>query len=151
MRKTITLFLSLTIMSLLSQNLCAKLMMTPWGEKVTSENCWRSYPRPQMEREGWTCLNGDWDYQITSIIDTMERPEKWAGKIRVPFALEAPLSGCGGRLLEPHEYLWYTRKIDLNPKKGERILLHFGAVDFRAVVYLGHDEVGLHEIGRAHV
>jgi hypothetical protein len=135
-------------MSLLSQNLCAELMMTPWGEKVTSENCWRSYPRPQMEREGWTCLNGDWDYQITSIIDTMNRPEKWAGKIRVPFALEAPLSGCGGRLLEPHEYLWYTRKIDLNPKKGERILLHFGAVDFRAVVYLGHDEVGLHEGGQ---
>ena len=36
-------------------------MTTTWGEKVTSENCWRGYPRPQMVREGWTNLNGDWD------------------------------------------------------------------------------------------
>ena len=126
----------------------AALMLTPWGEKVTSENCWRSYPRPQMVRDGWTCLNGDWDYQITAITNTMARPEKWAGKIRVPFALEAPLSGCGGRLLRPEEYLWYTRKLNLDPNAGERILLHFGAVDFRAIVYLGHDEIALHEGGQ---
>lgn len=121
--------------------LTAAPMLTPWGEKVTSENCWREYPRPQMVRDGWTCLNGDWDYAVTAITNTPGRPEKWDGKIRVPFALEAPLSGCGGRLLKPHEYLWYTREITLDPKPGERILLHFGAVDFRAVVYLGHDEV----------
>ena len=36
-------------------------LMTPWGEKVTSANCWREYPRPQMVRDNWTCLNGDWD------------------------------------------------------------------------------------------
>ena len=126
----------------------AEPMLTPWGEKVTSENCWRDYPRPQLARANWTCLNGDWDYAITAITNTAARPETWAGKIRVPFALEAPLSGCGGRLLEPDEYLWYTRMIDLDPKPGERILLHFGAVDFRAIVYLGHDEVALHEGGQ---
>ena len=86
--------------------------------------------------------NGQWDYAVTDIAKTKDRPEKWDGKILVPYALEAPLSGCGGRLLEPHQYLWYTRKLDLDPKPGERILLHFGAVDFRASVYLGHDEVG---------
>ena len=123
-------------------------MLTPWGEKVTSENAWRGYPRPQMARANWTCLNGDWDYAITAITNTPGRPVKWDGRIRVPFALEAPLSGCGGRLLEPDEYLWYTREIDLDPKPGERILLHFGAVDFRAIVYLGHDEVALHEGGQ---
>jgi beta-galactosidase/beta-glucuronidase len=125
-------------------------MLTPWGEKVTSDNCWRRYPRPQMVREKWTCLNGDWDYAVTAITNTTGRPEKWDGKIRVPFALEAPLSGCGGRLLKPQEYLWYTREINLDPKPGERILLHFGAVDFRAVVYLGHDEVAAtpHEGGQ---
>ena len=123
-------------------------MMTPWGEKVTSENAWRGYPRPQMERADWTCLNGDWDYAITAITNTAARPTEWTGRIRVPFALEAPLSGCGGRLLEPDEYLWYTREIDLDPKPGERILLHFGAVDFRAIVYLGHDEVAIHEGGQ---
>ena len=119
----------------------AELMMTPWGEKVTDDNAWRQYPRPQMVREIWTCLNGAWDYAITPITNTFVRPTKWDGKIRVPFALEAPLSGCGGRLLQPWEYLWYTRELTLDPKPGERILLHFGAVDFRAHVYLGHDEV----------
>ena len=119
----------------------AATMLTPWGENVTDDNAWRDYPRPQMVREGWTCLNGAWDYAVTAITNTAGRPEAWDGKIRVPFALEAPLSGCGGRLLEPWEYLWYTREIELDPKPGERILLHFGAVDFRAIVYLGHDEV----------
>ena len=126
---------------------CQTPMMTPWGEKVTAENAWREYPRPQMVRSNWTCLNGEWDYQITSVTNTMGRPKEWAGKIRVPFALEAPLSGCGGRFLAPDEYLWYTREIELDPKPGERTLLHFGAVDFRAIVYLGHDEVAIHEGG----
>ena len=125
----------------------AATMMTPWGEKVTGDNAWRVYPRPQMERSKWTCLNGEWDYAITAITNTMARPAEWAGKIRVPFALEAPLSGCGGRFLAPDEYLWYTREIELDPKPGERTLLHFGAVDFRAIVYLGHDEVAIHEGG----
>ena len=120
----------------------AATMLTSWGEKVTDSNAWQGYPRPQMVRENWTNLNGPWDYAITDIEKTTGRPEKWDGKIRVPFALEAPLSGCNGRLLAPHQYLWYTRKINLDPKPGEKILLHFGAVDFRAIVFLGHDEVG---------
>ena len=115
-------------------------MMTSWGEKVTAANAWRSYPRPQMVRENWTNLNGEWDYAVTSVTNTPGRPEKWDGKIRVPFPLESALSGVG-RLLEPGEFLWYTRKIVCDPKPGERILLHFGGVDFRAMVFIGHDEV----------
>ena len=115
-------------------------MITPWGEKVTSENCWRGYPRPQMVREGWTNLNGEWDYAVTSVTNTPGRPEKWDGKIRVPYPIESALSGVG-RLLEPDEFLWYTRKIICDPKPGERILLHFGGVDFRTMVFIGHDEV----------
>ena len=125
----------------------ASNMMTPWGEKVTSENAWRGYPRPQMVRENWTCLNGDWDYAIDAITNSCALPGKVDGRIRVPFALEAPLSGCGGRLLKPDEYLWYTRTVDLDPRPGERTLLHFGAVDYRAVVYVGHDEVAVHDGG----
>ena len=125
----------------------ASNMMTPWGEKVTSENAWRDYPRPQMVRENWTCLNGDWDYAICAITNSCALPGKVDGRIRVPFALEAPLSGCGGRLLEPDEYLWYTRTVDLDPQPGERTLLHFGAVDYRAVVYVGHDEAAVHDGG----
>ena len=115
-------------------------MMTPWGEKVTSENCWREYPRPQMVRANWTCLNGDWDYAVTSVTNTPGRPVRWDGKIRVPYAIESALSGVG-RLLEPDEFLWYTRTINCAPKRGERILLHFDGVDFRAMVFIGHAEV----------
>ena len=120
-------------------------MLTPWGESVTSGNAWRDYPRPQMVRGGWTCLNGDWDYKVTQIVDGDKTLAE--GKIRVPFAIESALSGVG-RPLEPNEYLWYGRDVELDPKPGERILLHFGAVDFRAIVYLGHDEVGIHEGGQ---
>ena len=49
-------------------------MMTEWGEAVTAENAWREYPRPQMVRESWTCLNGGWDYAITSVTNTSGRP-----------------------------------------------------------------------------
>lgn len=124
----------------LAGSACAAPMMTTWGEKVTSDNAWRSYPRPQMVRSGWTNLNGDWDYAITSVTNTPGRPEKWDGKIRVPFAVESALSGVG-RLLKPDEFLWYTRRIVCDPKPGERILLHFGAVDFRTMVFIGHTEV----------
>ena len=115
-------------------------LMTPWGEKVTSENAWRGYPRPQLVRPNWTNLNGDWDYAITSVTNTPGRPESWSGKIRVPFALESALSGVG-KLLEPDQFLWYTRKITCAKRDGERILLHFGAVDFRTMVFIGHNEV----------
>lgn len=124
--------------------------MTPWGETVTAENAWRGYPRPQMVRPNWTNLNGEWSYAVTSVTNTPGRPEKWDGRILVPFPLESTLSGVG-RVLRPDEFLWYTRKIVCDPKPGERILLHFGAVDFRAMVFIGHDEVTdvPHEGGQA--
>ena len=117
-------------------------MLTTWGEKVTSENAWREYPRPQMVRSNWTNLNGEWDYAITSVTNTPGRPERWDGKILVPFPLESTLSGVG-KLLAPDQFLWYTRKIKVEKKGGggERILLHFGAVDFRTMVFIGHQEV----------
>ena len=77
--RMVLLGLTLTFSALLS----AAPMLTPWGEKVTSDNCLREYPRPQMVREGWTCLNGDWDYAVTAITNTPGRPEKWDGKIRL--------------------------------------------------------------------
>ena len=115
-------------------------LMTTWGEKITPENAWREYPRPQMVRANWTNLNGEWDYAVTSVTNTPGRPAKWDGKILVPFCLESSLSGVG-RLLEPDQFLWYTRTITCDPKPGERILLHFGGVDFRTMVFIGHNEV----------
>ena len=125
-------------------------LMTEWGEKVTPENAWREYPRPQMERAEWTNLNGLWEYAITSNA-TYTSVSPWdkfepcrevvqKGEILVPFAIETPLSGVG-RLLEPSEFLWYRRTIDVKKEAGRRILLNFGAVDFRCQVFIGHQEV----------
>ena len=136
MKKTNIMFCA-ALLAALAQ---AALMMTTWGEKVTSGNAWRGYPRPQMVRANWTNLNGEWDYAVTSVTNTPGRPEKWDGKILVPFPIESALSGVG-RLLRPDEFLWYTRTIECDPKPGERILLHFGGVDFRTMVFVGHDEV----------
>ena len=107
--------------------LAAATLMTTWGEKVTPENAWREYPRPQMVRANWTNLNGQWDYAVTSVTNTPGRPTTWEGKILVPFAIESKLSGVE-RLIQPDEFLWYTRTIECDPKPGERILLHFGGV-----------------------
>ena len=52
--------------------LLAAAMFTAWGEKMTPETAWRDYPRPQMVRDNWTCLNGEWDYAVAS----RERPER---------------------------------------------------------------------------
>jgi len=124
-------------------------MMTEWGEKVTPENAWRAYPRPQLVRKDWTNLNGLWEYAVTSNAaqtvgspwDAYEaEPTIARGQILVPFAVESPLSGVG-RLLDGNELLWYRRTIDVRKESGKRILLHFGAVDLRCQVFIGHREV----------
>ena len=110
------------------------LLTTEWGEKVTPENAWREYPRPQMVRADWTNLNGFWDYMIVS--NAGWRTVKVAeGKILVPFAFESPLSGVG-RLVEPHEKMIYTRTVEIHPRAGYRTLLNFEAVDWRTQVFV---------------
>ncbi len=116
-------------------------MMTPFGEQVTADNAWREYPRPQMVRANWQCLNGAWDWQVTKVAETAAMPERWQEKkILVPFAIESPLSGVQ-RLMEADEYLWYRRTFTAAKRPGERVLLHLDAVDFRAQVFVGHEEV----------
>ena len=113
-------------------------LMTVWGEKMTPETAWQAYPRPQLVREGWANLNGLWQYAVTP--KNGERPSDWQGQILVPFAIESSLSGVG-RLLEPNELLWYRRTFEVRPQQNGRVLLHFGAVDFRAQVWVNGIEV----------
>ncbi len=101
------------------------------------------YPRPQLRRESFLCLNGTWEYAITD----GDRPSYYDGEILVPFSPEAPLSGVE-RTLMPEQTLWYRRRFVLPDKfMQDRLLLHFGAVDQCCTVYLNGQAVGSHEGG----
>ena len=114
-------------------------MLTSWGEALDKNNVLTEYPRPQMVRDGYVNLNGEWDYAFT--IDGVE-PGEWEGKILVPFSPECELSGVH-RVLKPGEYLWYHREFTL-PKHDGRVILHFGAVDQICTVYLNNVEICSH-------
>ena len=115
-------------------------LKTVWGEALREEQVLREYPRPQMVRESYVNLNGCWDYAITAA-ETV--PEGWDGKILVPFSPEAPLSGVR-RTLEPGQVLWYRREIAETRREGQRLLLHFGAVDQEAKIYVNGRIAGEH-------
>jgi arylsulfatase A-like enzyme len=118
---------------------------TPWSEAVTEENAWREYPRPQMVRPLWQNLNGHWDYAVTRPGDTA--PSEYDGNILVPFCTESPLSGVGRRV-KPEERVWYRRTFSLPDSwRGGRLLLHFGAVDWEAAVWVNGRRVGEHRGG----
>ena len=118
---------------------------TEWASKIDVENVWNEYPRPIMERADWMNLNGLWDYAIAK--KNAVRPSKFDGDILVPFAVESSLSGVG-RTLKADEALWYAREFTIPSKwKNKRVLLHFGAVDWQADVWVNNVKVGTHTGG----
>lgn len=120
-------------------------IMTEWAAKIDVEKVLPEYPRPIMERTDWMNLNGIWNYAITPVGQTM--PQGYDGQILVPFAVESSLSGVGKSLGEKNE-LWYQRKFSIPSKwKSYKILLHFGAVDWKADVWVNQVKVGQHTGG----
>src|ERR1043166_9065570 len=119
-------------------------LTTPWTAKVSADRVLPEYPRPQMMRTKWTNLNGLWDYCIRPKDE--DRPAQFEGKLLVPFAVESALSGVK-RPLTPEQRLWYRRAFTASPAKGSRTLLHFGAVDWRAQVWVNGKLAGQHEGG----
>ena len=117
-------------------------LITEWGEAVTPENAWTEYPRPQLQREKWTNLNGTWDYAVTPIA-TEQAPSEWSGKILVPYCLESKLGGVQ-RLLDASEALWYRRAIKTKKTEGKRLILNFEAVDYRCEAFVNGQSVGTH-------
>lgn len=118
---------------------------TDWAEKIDPTNVLPEYPRPIMERENWKNLNGLWEYAIRPKGE--RQPEKMDGQILVPFAVESSLSGVGKRLGEKNE-LWYKREFSVPASwKNQQILLHFGAVDWCADVWVNGVKLGQHKGG----
>ena len=121
------------------------VLQTRWAKEVGPDNALKEYPRPQLVRKQWQNLNGLWQYAITK--KDVPQPESYDGAILVPYPLESALSGVA-KSLQPDQNLWYKRTIT-KPliKSGERVLLHFGAVDWQATVYLNGKEIGQHTGG----
>jgi beta-galactosidase/beta-glucuronidase len=118
---------------------------TTWTEKVDPNNPLPEYPRPQMVREQWQNLNGLWDYAILPQGRTI--PEKFDGKILVPYPVESSLSGVQKRVGEKSE-LWYQRNFTVASNwKNKKILLHFGAVDWKTDVWVNDIKIGTHQGG----
>lgn len=131
-------------------------LKTPWAEQVDPNNVLPEYPRPIMERSDWQNLNGLWDYAIVRVGSA--EPQTWDGKILVPFAVESSLSGVQKSLLVRDEEnersrgtlheLWYQRDFTVPSSwKNKNVILHFGAVDWKAEVFVNDVKVGTHTGG----
>src|SRR5215468_11613450 len=109
-------------------------LQTRWAKDVSPEKSHPEYPRPQMVRKDWLNLNGLWDFSITG--KDAAKPDHFETQILVPFPVESSLSGVKKPVSE-NDRLWYRRKFDI-PRAwiGKLVLLHFGAVDFDATVWV---------------
>ncbi|SFD54704.1 Glycosyl hydrolases family 2 [Paenibacillus catalpae] len=109
------------------------------------------YPRPQFNRDAWECLNGEWEFEFDDA--RVGSAEGWhtggksfSKRILVPFSFESELSGIGDPAF--HDVVWYRRKLEIpNAFQGKRVVLHFGAVDYEASVWLNGQLVASHEGG----
>jgi hypothetical protein len=120
-------------------------LMTRWAAEVGPTNALPDYPRPQLVRADWLNLNGLWDYAITP--DSVNQQPPFAGKILVPFPLESALSGVMTHF-DGHSKLWYRRTFSMPESwRGQRIRLHFGAVDWRCQVWVNGRHIGGHQGG----
>ncbi|WP_199433524.1 glycoside hydrolase family 2 protein [Qaidamihabitans albus] len=115
-------------------------LSTPWTEQVGPENCLPEYPRPQLVRARWRNLNGLWEYTSRTGAGPVRRGER----ILVPYPPESALSGIGRH----DDEMWYRRTFEVpGDWSHERVLLHFGAVDQAATVWVNNQRVAEHEGG----
>ena len=120
-------------------------LKTSWAEKIDPQKVLPEYPRPLIERNQWSNLNGLWEYAIAPF-GALE-PATFNGQILVPFAIESSLSGVMKDVGEENE-LWYKREFTVPADwKGKNIVLNFGAVDWRTDVFVNDIMIGSHQGG----
>ena len=120
-----------------------KQLITRWGKNIDKENVWKEYPRPNLVRDSYVNLNGEWEYAINQ----SETVENYEGTILVPYSPETYLSGVQ-KMVMPGDYLHYRKAFSL--PEGfvkDRVLLHFGGVDQECKVYLNDQYLGEHKGG----
>nr|WP_297706748.1 sugar-binding domain-containing protein [uncultured Butyrivibrio sp.] len=123
-------------------------LYTTWGESLDKNDVLTEYPRPQFQRDSYINLNGDWEYCIVPQDNGDDIPSEMDGHILVPFSPESILSGVERRL-EPYQFLWYKKPLPILNRSftNSRFLLHFGAVDQFADIYINSTLVGSHSGG----
>ncbi|KAH8433362.1 putative hydrolase [Aspergillus melleus] len=123
---------------------------TPWTEDVGTEP-WPEYPRPQLQRPEWQNLNGLWQYRRADSVDAVDNPpfgQALSNEVLIPSCLESALSGIQGKNTF---YSWFTRKFTVPESwSDEHVLLHFGAVDYEATVFVNGKQAGFHRGGYFH-
>ena len=120
-------------------------LFSRWGRGLDKEAVWQEYPRPNLVRDSYFNLNGEWDCCINSVAEV--QPDEYNRKILVPFSPETVLSGVE-EILKPGMYLHYRKCFRL--PEGfikSRVLLHFGAVDQECEVFLNGTPLGHHKGG----
>ena len=120
-------------------------LMTRWAAEVGPTNAHPEYPRPQMVRSNWLNLNGLWNYAVTP--QSVTAVSNFEGQILVPFPIESALSGVM-RSFDEKSTLWYERRFAVPAEwRGQRVRLHFGAVDWQARLMVNGHEIGQHRGG----
>lgn len=120
-------------------------LKTRWTDSVDKSCPLNEYPRPQLKRDDWLCLNGEWDYAVTPF--GQDCPDSFTEKITVPFAIESLLSGVQ-RTFRPDERLWYRRYFYIPENlKDKRCIMHFEAVDWQCEIFVNRKSVGKHTGG----
>jgi hypothetical protein len=119
-------------------------LMTRWAKDVRPDKARPEYPRPQLVRKEWRNLNGLWQYAEAKADEKPPIGKELSGRILVPFPVESALSG----VMKPIRRLWYRRTFSV-PKKWakERVLLHFGAVNWQSTVYVNGKQLASHKGG----
>jgi beta-galactosidase/beta-glucuronidase len=118
---------------------------TQWAETIDPQNVLPEYPRPLIERDLWSNLNGLWEYAVAQ--RGAAEPASFDGQILVPFCIESSLSGVMKEVGDQNE-LWYKREFTIpSGWKGRNVVLNFGAVDWKADVFVNDILIGSHKGG----